>query len=411
MNTEKATFLPVTQTERLTNLDALRGFALLGILVMNIQSFSMPGAAYFFPTAYGDLTGVNYWVWYLAEIFARRKFMTLFSMLFGAGIILMHERATASGRGWAGLHYRRIGWLWVIGLIHAYIFWDGDILVAYSICGVVMFLFRKVRPSRLLVVGLVFLAVGSGLMLMAGLSAPQWPEKDLTEFNTQWLPDQEALDHTLADMRGGWESEIRHRAPEVLQIHTFFIPFSMFWRAGGCMLLGMALFKWGWLQGRRGKRSYIVMLLLGVLVGIPLTIHTINLQQGCDWYPIDSFFVHILYAYWGSVLIALAYVSALILVLQTGLLRGLTDRLAAVGRMALTNYLAHTLICTTLFLGHGFGLFGSVERIWQAVIVMAIWGVQLVWSPWWLERFRFGPAEWLWRTLSYLKRQPLRRVS
>ncbi|MBC8423281.1 DUF418 domain-containing protein [bacterium] len=408
MPTETMRFTPVARDDRLAQLDTLRGFALLGILVMNIQSFSMPGAAYFFPTAYGDLSGANYWVWYLSEILARRKFMTLFSMLFGAGIVLMDERATAAGRGWAGLHYRRIGWLWLMGLAHAYLLWDGDILVAYAVCGVFMFLFRKIRPGRLLAMGLIFLAIGCGLMLMAGLSAPRWPEKNVTEFNAQWQPDRETVEHTLADMRGGWESEIRHRAPGVLSVHLFFIPFSMFWRAGGCMLLGMALFKRGWLQGRGNRRSYVTAIVLGLLVGVPLSVYSVHLQQASGWDPIPCFFVHIQYAYWGSLLIALGYVGALMLVLRSGVLKGLTTRLAAVGRMALSNYLSHTIICTTLFLGHGFGLFGSVSRIWQAVIVVVIWGAQLAWSPLWLRHFRFGPAEWLWRSLSYMRRQPLR---
>jgi len=408
MNTDKIRYTPVAEGDRIAHLDTLRGCALLGILVMNIQSFSMPGAAYFFPTAYGDLTGLNYWAWHLADIFARRKFMTIFSMLFGAGIVLMHERAEARGRGWTGLHYRRIWWLLVIGLLHAYLLWDGDILVAYALCGTVMFLFRKVRPGRLVAAGLLFLAVGWGLMLMAGLSAPHWPPESLAEFNAQWLPDRETIDGILADMRGGWASEIRHRAPEVLQIQLFFIPFNMFWRAGGCMLLGMALFKWGWLQGRGRTRSYLAMIALGLLAGVPLTAYTVHLQETSGWAPADSFFVHSQYAYWGSVLMALAYIAVVMLLLRAGVLGALARRLAAVGRMALTNYLAQTLICTTLMLGHGFGLFGSVPRIWQTVIVVAIWGLQLVWSPAWLGRFRFGPAEWLWRSLSYMKRQPMR---
>jgi uncharacterized protein len=410
MSTEPHRLAPVARDERLAQLDALRGFALLGILVMNIQSFSMPGPAYFFPTAYGDLSGANYWVWYLSEILARRKFMALFSMLFGAGVVLMHERAEAAGRGWAGLHYRRMGWLWIMGLLHAYLLWDGDILVAYAVCGVVMFLFRRVRPGRLLFSGLLLLSVGTGLMLMAGLSTPYWDEAALARFEAQWLPDRETVDHILESMRGGWLSEIRHRAPEVLMIHLFYIPFSVFWRAGGCMLLGMALFKWGWLQGRGSRRSYVTMIVLGSLVGLPSQMYTVHLQQTSGWDPAPSFFLYPLYAYWGSLLLALGYAGALMLALRAGLLAGLTARLAAVGRMALTNYLAHTLICTTLLLGHGFGLYGSVSRIWQAVIVAAIWAVQLAWSPWWLARFRFGPAEWLWRSLSYRKRQPMRAV-
>lgn len=402
--------VPVARDDRIAELDALRGFALCGILVMNVQSFAMPGAAYFFPDAYGDLNGVNYWVWFLAEILARRKFMTIFSMLFGVGVVLMHERATAAGRGWAGLHYRRIGVLWLFGLMHAYLMWDGDILVAYAVCGVVIFLFRKLKPGWLLTLGLVFLAIGSGLMLMAGLSAPHWPPTSLAEFNAEWQPDAEALAHELDALRGGWTAEIAHRAPNVLMMHLFYIPFSLFWRAGGCMLLGMALFKWGWLAGRCSRRSYVVVVALAVLVGVPLTVYSIRLQDACGWEPIPSFFIHMQYAYWGSVLMALGYVAVVLLVLRARRWRGLLERLAAVGRMALTNYLTHTVICTTLFMGHGFGLFGAVERWVQAAIVVVVWGLQLAYSPWWLARFRFGPAEWVWRSLSYLRRQPMRRV-
>jgi uncharacterized protein len=400
---------PVAIDERISALDTLRGVAVLGILAMNIQSFAMPGAAYFFPVAYGDLSGAHYWVWYLAEIFARRKFMTIFSMLFGAGIVLMHERATAAGRGWAGLHYRRMGWLWVIGMLHAYLFWDGDILVPYAVCGLLMFLFRKVRPKRVAIVGVVFLAIGSALMLLGGLSEPSWPAESVQEFDAQWQPDREALDHTLAEMRGGWAREIGYRAPGVFGIHTFYLPYSIFWRAAGCMLLGMALFRWGWLQGRGSTRSYVLAIVVGAVVGLPLTVTTVYLQEACDWRPIPSFFLHMQYAHWGSVPMALGYVGAVMLVLRAGLLPKLAARLAAVGRLALTNYLLHTLICTTLLLGHGFGLFGGVSRVWQAVMVVVIWILQLIYSPLWLRRYRYGPAEWLWRSASYLKWQPWRR--
>src|SRR5438132_1465135 len=135
--------VPVTAAERITTLDALRGFALLGILTMNMQSFSMIGAAYFNPTAYGDLTGVNYWVWYLCAVFADSKFMTIFSMLFGAGIVLMTGRAEASGRRAALLHYRRMGVLLLFGLAHAYVLWPGDILYSYAICGCVLYPLRR----------------------------------------------------------------------------------------------------------------------------------------------------------------------------------------------------------------------------------------------------------------------------
>jgi uncharacterized protein len=145
---------PIRPSQRIVALDALRGFAILGILIMNIQSFAMIEAAYFNPTAYGDLTGLNKWVWILSHMLADQKFMTIFSMLFGAGIILFTTRAEAKGRSALKLHYRRTFWLLVIGLLHAYLLWTGDILVPYALCALVVVLFRKWSPTMLAIVGL-----------------------------------------------------------------------------------------------------------------------------------------------------------------------------------------------------------------------------------------------------------------
>ncbi len=150
---------PVSERERIFTLDVLRGFAVLGILPMNIQDFSMPGAAYLNPTAYGDLHGANYWVWLLSHLLADEKFMTIFSMLFGAGIFLMTSRIEAAGQPSAALHYRRMGWLVLFGLLHAYLLWSGDILFSYGVCGLLVFLFRKWRPRTSLIVGALSLAV------------------------------------------------------------------------------------------------------------------------------------------------------------------------------------------------------------------------------------------------------------
>ena len=152
---------PVRATERIVTLDVLRGFALFGILLMNIQSFAMPEAAYFIPAAYGDLTGANRVVWWFSYLFADQKFMTLFSMLFGAGIVLMTAKAEQSGRPTLGLHYRRMFWLLVIGLMHGYLLWSGDILALYAICGFIVYWFRRWPPRRLLIAGLIVFAVGA----------------------------------------------------------------------------------------------------------------------------------------------------------------------------------------------------------------------------------------------------------
>jgi uncharacterized protein len=400
---------PVAATERIQALDVLRGFAVLGILVMNIRGYAMPSAAYFFPVVHGDLEGVNFWAWYLGDLFFNFKFISIFTMLFGAGVVLMHERAAARGRGWAGLHYRRMGALWLIGMVHAYLLWEGDILVPYAVCGLLLYLFRKVRARRLLATSLVLLVIGSGLMFVAGLSAPYWGEEQLAEFNDEWQPSDEKLDEELAAMRGSWWSEISRRAPNVLEMHLFILPFFMSWRVAGMMLLGMALFKWGWLRGTASARLYAMLIVFGVMVGLPLTALGIYRQMVSDWDPVYSFFLASQFGYWGSIPMALGYVGGVMLLLRANVWQSLTTRLAAVGRMAFTNYLVQTIICTTLFYGRGLGLFGSVERVGQAGIVVLVFILQLVYSPLWLRRYRFGPAEWLWRSLSYGRRQPMRR--
>ena len=167
---------PTAQSERILSLDVLRGFVVLGILVMNIQHFSMIGAAYFNPSAYGDLTGLNYLVWLLSHLLADMKFMSIFSMLFGAGIVLMAERLEAKGRRPAAVHYRRTLILLLFGIAHAWLIWTGDILYSYAMCGLLVYLFRKKQPKTLIILGVVSIAVASAVSLMGQFTMPMWPE-------------------------------------------------------------------------------------------------------------------------------------------------------------------------------------------------------------------------------------------
>ena len=410
MDYETPTLAPVTGAERIDAMDTLRGVAILGILVMNIQIFAMPEAAYFFPVVYGDMSGLNGLVWYLGEVLASSKFITIFSMLFGAGIVLMNERAKARGRGFAGLHYRRMGWLLVIGLVHAYVLWSGDILVSYALCGLFIFLFRNVRPGRLVVSGMIFLVIGMSFSCLTGWSSRTWPAEVVTRFEEGFRPPADKIATEIEHMRGGFSSQMKERVPRSLDMHTTVFPFYMLWRGAGAMLLGMALFKWGVLSARSGRRTYLVFILLGLLVGIPLTGLGIIRQFAVDWDPIFSFFILGQYNYVGSFFTALGWIGLVMLICQNGTLPRWRRRFAAVGRMALTNYLMQTVICSLIFYGYGMGLFGQVSRIGQVGIMVVIWALQLWWSPLWLQRFRFGPMEWLWRSLSYRKLQPFRRM-
>jgi len=399
---------PVAESERIDSLDVLRGFALLGILVMNIQSFSMPAAAYMNPTAYGDLTGANLWVWLLSHLFADQKFMTIFSAMFGAGIVLMSQRAEAAGRKVTGLHYRRTFWLIVFGAVHAYLMWAGDILFVYGICSLWVFWLRRRTPRTLAIVGIIVLLVSPALYLMAGYSMPYWPPEVIEEFEPAWSPSPEIVAETLAHYRGDFSDQMLSRVPEAIGLHTGALLFWAFWRASGLMLLGMALFKVGFFSAVLSDAVYRKCMIAGAFIGLPLVAYGVYSNFAAEW-VLSRFFFGAPYNYFGSLLVSLAYAAGIMLVCKHRLLPRLTAALAPVGRMALTNYLMQTIIATSIFFGHGLGYFGEVSRVGQVGVVLAIWAVQVPLSSWWLKRFRFGPFEWLWRTLSYMKVQPMRR--
>ena len=400
---------PVVGAARIDAIDVLRGVALLGILVMNVQSFAMPYAAYFNPTAYGDLEGANLYVWVAGRMLADQKFLAIFSMLFGAGIVLMAGRAEARGDA-RRVHYRRMGWLLVIGLLHAHLLWPGDILFLYAVCGMLVYPLRRQPPGRLLALGAGLLAVGSAYSVASGVSFPHWPEEERAAFTADmWQPPAAAVDAELAAWRGGWLDQQPVRSAAAFEFETFVLVTWGVWRAGGLMLIGMALFKLGVFSAKRPPRFYAALIAAAVAVGLPLQACGVALDFARGW-PVWSFFVGAQLVYWPGIAVSLGYVGAVMLACRTAALRCLTRPLAAVGRTALTNYLLQTVLCTTLFYGHGLGWFGSVDRTGQLGVAAAVWAAQLVASPLWLRRFRFGPVEWAWRWLTYGVRPPLRRT-
>jgi len=391
----------VAPAQRQVQLDVLRGLAVLGILVMNIQAFSMPIAAYTNPTVWGDLTGVNYAVWLLGHLLADQKFMALFSVLFGAGIVLFAERAQAGGHSPTALHYRRMFWLLLAGLAHAYLLWFGDILVLYAVCGALVFWMRRWSFVALMTTGLLLLSVSSAIYLFFGLSLPHWPEAQVAAMTDEsWQPTAEVLAREVAAYRGGWLEQMEQRVPTVVMFQTFVLAIWGFWRAAGMMLIGMALYKSGILGGERPTRIYLGFIAVAALAGVPLVAYGVYWNTGNEW-AISSMFLGTQFNYWGSVLVMLGWIGGFSLIYQRGLMRGLTARLAAVGRMAFTNYLMQTVICVSLFYGHGLGWYGGIERSGQILVVFAIWALQLWYSPLWLSRFRQGPLEGLWRRLTY----------
>ena len=402
---------PVTEKERIVSIDVLRGFALLGILPMNIQYFSMISAAYMNPTTYGDLHGANLWVCLLSHVLADEKFMAIFSMLFGAGILLMTRRVQAAGKRSAALHYRRMGWLTLFGLAHAYLLWSGDILFTYGMCGMVVYLCRKWTPRKLLIAGLLTLAVAPAILTGEGAWSHHWTPKQVQTASEQlWAPTPAMVANEIVAYRGSWAQQMRVRAEDSAQMQTAFFVLFTFWRAAGLMLVGMALFQWGVFRAAIRRPDYWTMVFVGACIGIPVTLYGTWRDFAAGWTFQYSFFYGLQFNYVASLLVCMGWVGAVMLACQSARLIPVTRRLAAVGRMAFTNYILQTLICTTLFYGHGFGLFGKVERVGQFGIVLMIWAVQLVISPIWLQRFLFGPLEWTWRSLTYWRWEPFLRL-
>lgn len=401
---------PIGEKERIVSIDVLRGFALLGILAMNIQYFSMISAAYGNPTAYGDLHGANVVVWLVCHVLADEKFMTIFSMLFGAGIVLMTSHIEAAGRGSALLHYRRMGWLILFGLLHGFLLWSGDILFVYGVCGMVAYAFRKLPPRRLLVSGLAIMSVACICLTAYGRVSARWSPAQVEQAREDlWMPSADGAAKEIAAYRGNWMQQMRFRVPNTLQMDTSFFVFFAFWRVCGLMLFGMGLFKLRVFSADRAPSLYWTMIALAVFVGIPVTLYGTYRDFAGGWDFRYSFFYGAQFNYWASLLVSLGWVGVVMLVCRTPALAPAARRLAAVGRMAFSNYIMHTLICTTLFYGYGFAFFGKVERVWQFAIVVVIWAFQLAVSPIWLQYFLFGPLEWLWRTLTYWQREPFRR--
>lgn len=408
MREQKSTISPVSLSERILSLDVLRGFAVLGILIMNIQSYSMIEAAYINPTAYGDLTGINKWVWIFSHIFGDQKFLSIFSILFGAGIVLFSSRAESRGRSATWLHYRRTFWLFILGMMHAYLLWHGDILVTYAICAVLAFLFRKRSPKLLLILGILVISVSSLFYLMGGLTISSWPQESINGTMMSWRPGQAVIDHEIAAYQNGWLAQMAHRIPSSIKFQTMVFLMYTGWRAGGLMLVGMALYKWGVLSAERSSKFYSRLAILALGLGLPIVIFGVIRNFAEGWTLAYSMFLGWQFNYWGSLFVAASYIGLVMLLCQSNVWEGLKRRLSAVGRMAFTNYLMQTIVCTTIFYGHGFGLFGHVERVWQLVIVFCVWILQLYMSPIWIRHFKYGPVEWLWRTLTYWKFQPMK---
>lgn len=368
---------PIGKGQRITSLDTIRGIAMLGILPMNALSFGLEGAAYSNVSADGIQQPFDWVVGIATMLFVDQKAMALFSLLFGVGVVVFAERAKAKGRRVVWLSLWRFFLLGIVGAIHTML-WDGDILLLYSICAPFVLLLKGLPAKVLLPLG-----------VLSSLAGP------ITAPFVQAAANDG--DYALGEFWFVGEGEMSD------EVFLWFAG-NAFGRALGLMLIGVALFRMGIVQGRRSPDLYRSMVRWGLGVGGAVTAAGLVFRIVDDWSADAAITGHIPTGL-GTIPMALGYMAAFILLDQRGGER--VERMRNVGRMALTNYLTQTIIGVVTLTW----LLGDVDlgRTVIAVWILGVWALQYAWSTWWLDRFRFGLFEWAWRCATYHTLQPLRR--
>lgn len=400
----------MTGSGRLVTLDVLRGVAVMGILAINIVAFALPLDAYLNPRALGLESDADLLSWAASFVLIEGKMRGLFSLLFGASMLLVIERADAAGEPADTVHFRRMGWLLLFGLLHYYFIWHGDILTLYAAIGIVAWFLHGSSPRALVRIAVALILLQ--FLLFALLALPGTAL--LADPQTAAVPGQPAPGPTIASRvaealalyRGSYGGIVHHQFTDGLAgpLDSILLngPETL-----GYMLLGMAALKTGFITGSWNIRRYRQIAAGGFALGIPLglllalglireqfsnpAIISLNLAATTLLRPIMVF----------------ATIALIILATRRG--GALTDRIAAAGRAAFTNYLGTSILMTGLFYGYGLGLFGRLSRaeLWLVVLPACI--LMLLWSKPWLENYRYGPFEWLWRSLARGRLQPMRK--
>ena len=411
--------------DRIQSLDVLRGFALLGILLINIIGFGLVSSALLDPGIYlSPIGGIDYTVWAFIELSSEGAMRTLFSILFGAGVVLFVTGSTAKS-GW--LHYRRNFWLLVFGLINAYIFlWPGDILVTYALSGFVLWFVRNWKARSLLILATFLILIGSlqnfatkstleiardaAEEMKISISKGEELSEETAEWAQGWLEyeedNQAEIDNIPNEIKkrtSSYSSAYEYNLEKANEMIYFVVPFFLFLDALMMMVIGMALFKLGILDGGKDIKFYIRMMCIGFLIGISINAYEVLLITNSNIDIIETNPYFRFTYHFGRLFMGLGYLGLVILLIKIEKLESLRFRLACVGRMALTNYLMHSVIALFIFSGAGLGLLGQFSWSQLYLFVPLIWVFQLYISPLWLKYFYYGPVEWLWRLLTYLK--------
>lgn len=406
-------------SRRIDTLDAIRGVAVMGILLMNIVDLAMPGFAYYNPYYYGGSEGLNFLTWALSYALFDGKMRGLFTMMFGASMALITQRAFDSGESPARVHFSRMFWLFMFGMIHVWFIWYGDILVLYSVCGAIAFLAWRWRTRTLVWAGVALLAIK---LVLAGFTYQsmqqirdegQSPQASAVA-KEQWAQLQEEITlptvaSQLEGYRGSYADAFAARVPLTMYILTSAHPLAVS-DTLALIFIGMALFRLGFFSGEWSPRTYRRIAIWGYVVCLPLHLPLIFWNDSDRFSPITLHMTEALHLTLLRPWLTMSHASVVVLFMQSRYARWLAERFIAAGRAAFTNYLGTSIVCTLIFNGYGFGLYGHLER-WQSyLVVIPVWALILLWSKPWLDRFAYGPLEWLWRSLARGERQPFLKV-
>ncbi len=393
-----------SQPSRIQSMDAVRGFAVAGIVLMNIFFFSMPSAAYFNPRAWGGMEAIDLGLWTTSFLFIEDKMRGLFAMLFGASVLLLMERSSHSAP--LRQHYLRMAWLLVIGFAHAILLANNDILRLYAICGFMLPLFGRLSARGLFIAAGLFLTIhmvaGGYVSLVwitfyydvqAGLVSPE----SIAPAELAFGADPDVLNRQITRNLADYQSIIAARIANPLGLAfaaLVFLPVTL-----STMLFGMGLYRAGFFARDFADNKLRNMAVWGIALGMPV------LAALAFWNFSEQFAAVIVAAnalVWSApadLAVSAGWAALLMIGIRRMAASNLVVRFAAAGRMALTNYIATSLILGGIFFGYGGGLFSAISRTEAYLFALLPIVLMLGWSLPWLNRFRYGPVEWLWRSL------------
>lgn len=431
MTTTPTSLTPLKPSDRIHSLDIMRGIVLFGILIMNINAMGL-ARAYDDPTVSGGSTRWDLYTWITSNMLFEGTMRALFSLLFGVGMFILLDRLEKKGAGIeaANIYFRRLTWLLVFGLIHSYILlWYGEILYDYALMGFLVYTFRNMAPKKLIFAAIFLFGIGTlwnytdyknDKKLMEDVVMVNQYKADgkeltdeLKETSQEWEEIQskrtpEAIEKYNSNMRKGYLDLVAFRAPINMYVDEHYTYRYDVWDILSMMLLGIAFFKLNILSAEKSYRFYTLLAILGYLIGLSVNYYETQLVMDSNFSLLGLSKAKITYDL-GRVPTAIGHIGLIMILCKLPILKWLKSALSAVGKMALTNYIMHSVIAMFLFTGAGFGLFGTFQRHELLYVVFAIWIFQLIISPIWLKYYYFGPLEWLWRNLSYQKRHPLKK--